>query len=67
MDNRTPPYIDLKRSLNYPHGSLSPRSTPEPRWRIEARLDADHFSRAAICLLIAFILIAHALFFYFAR
>jgi hypothetical protein len=59
--------IDLTRSLKLPHGSLSPNTDPEPRWRIEARQDADHFSRAAVWLLVAFILIAHAIFAFCAR
>lgn len=62
-----PRMIDLTRSLKLPHGSLTPNTDPEPRWRIEARQDAEHFSRAAVWLLIAFILIAHALCFFFAR
>lgn len=59
--------IDLTRSLKLPHGSLSPNTDPEPKWRIEARQDADHFSRAAVWLLIAFILLAHAIFALCAR
>ena len=59
--------IDLTRSLKLPHGSLSPNTDPEPKWRIEARQDADHFSRAAVWLLVAFILLAHALFAICAR
>ncbi len=59
--------IDLTRSLKLPHGSLSPNTDPEPRWRIEARQDADHFSRHALALLVAFILIAHAIFAFCAR
>lgn len=62
-----PRMIDLTRSLKLPHGSLSPNTDPEPRWRIAARQDAEHFSRAAIGLLIAFILIAHAIFAYIGR
>ena len=59
--------IDLTRSLKLPHGSLSPNTDPEPKWRIEPRQDADHFSRAAVWLLIAFILLAHAIFALCAR
>lgn len=59
--------IDLTRSLKLPHGSLSPNTDPEPKWRIEARQEADHFSRAAVWLLITFILLAHAIFAFCAR
>lgn len=59
--------IDLTRSLKLPHGSLSPNTDPEPRWRIEARQDAEDFSFWARALLVAFILLAHLLFFLCAR
>lgn len=62
-----PRMIDLTRSLKLPHGSLSPNTDPEPRWRIEARQEADDFSFWARALLVAFILLAHLLFFLCAR
>ena len=62
-----PRMIDLTRSLKLPHGSLTPGTDPEPRWRIEARQDADDFSLWARVLLVAFILVAHLLFFFCAR
>jgi hypothetical protein len=38
-------HIDLHRSLKLPHGSLSPGCHPEPRWRVEAREDAQDTAR----------------------
>ena len=37
--------IDLNRHLELPHGSLTPGCHPEPRWRIEARQDAEDTAR----------------------
>lgn len=48
-------HIDLRRSLNLPHGSLTPGCHPEPRWRIEARQDAQDTARVACWAGIAFL------------
>lgn len=52
-DNRM---IDLTRSLKLPHGSLSPHTDPEPRWRVEARQDAESFSWKAVGLMAGWII-----------
>jgi hypothetical protein len=49
-------HIDLRRSLHLPHGSLTPGCHPEPRWRIEARQDAEEYRRMARYMSIAFLL-----------
>lgn len=51
------PQIDLKRHLDLPYGSLSTAllNTPEPRWRIEARQDAEAFSWQAVGLMLGWI------------
>lgn len=64
---QTPRMIDLTRSLQLPHGSLSPNTDPEPKWRIAARQAAGDFSICARALIVAFILLAHLLFFLCAR
>jgi len=62
-----PRMIDLTRSLRLPHGSLSPNTDTEPKWRIEARQDADHFSRAAVYLLVGFIVLTSAIIAHYLR
>ncbi|MFZ2280262.1 MAG: hypothetical protein WAW39_20860 [Prosthecobacter sp.] len=62
MDTRTPHYIYLKRSLDYPRGSLSPRSTPEPRCRREARQDAQECSSSMVWLFLGFIVLTLAIY-----
>lgn len=60
--------IDLTRSLKLPHGSLTPNTDPEPRWRIEARRDAEEFQRATLITGIAFLLFVGTLLgYYLAR
>jgi len=61
-DNRM---IDLTRSLKLPHGSLSPHTEPEPRWRIDARQDAKEFQRGCLIFGIAFVLFAASLIAYY--
>lgn len=57
--------IDLTRSLKLPHGSLTPGVDPEPRWRRDARQDADETSPIAAWLLLAFIAVAGAIIGYY--
>jgi len=53
--------IDLTRSLNLPHGSLSPNTDPEPRWRIEARQEAQEGSSNMVWLFLGFIVLMAAI------
>jgi hypothetical protein len=46
--------IDLNRHLDLPYGSLTPGCNPEPRWRIEARQDAEDTARVVRYAGIAF-------------
>lgn len=59
--DRVPPMIDLTRHLHLPHGSLTPGVDPEPRWRIEARQDADDTGPLAAWLFLAFIAVNAAI------
>ena len=56
-----PRMIDLTRSLKLPHGSLSPNTHPEPRWRIEARQDAQECSSNMVWLFLGFIVLMAAI------
>jgi hypothetical protein len=53
--------IDLTRSLKLPHGSLSPNTNPEPKWRTEARQDAEECSSHALYLFLGFIVLMAAI------
>jgi hypothetical protein len=53
--------IDLTRSLKLPHGSLSPNTNPEAKWRIEARQDAKEYSSHALYLFLAFLVLSLAI------
>jgi len=57
--------IDLTRSLKLPHGSLTPGVDPEPRWRSDARQDADETSPIAAWLLLAFVTVFTAIIGYY--
>lgn len=71
MDTRTPLYIDLKRSLDFPHGSLSPHSPSgakssgrgsEPESRRQQRQDAEEFTGSALYLFLGFIVLTLAIY-----
>lgn len=49
--------LDLNRHLDLPYGSLTPGCDPEPRWRIEARQDADDTGPLAAWMFLAFLTI----------
>lgn len=55
-------HIDLRAHLDYPHGSLSPYGTPEPRWRREARQDAQECSSSMVWLFLGFIVLSLAIY-----
>jgi hypothetical protein len=58
--------IDLNRHLNLPYGSLTPGcDNPEPRWRIEARQDADETSPLAAWMFLAFLTITAGIIAYY--
>lgn len=61
--DRAPRMIDLTRRLNLPYGSLTPGvDTPEPRWRIEARQDAEAFCWKAVGLMLGWVVGAALIF-----